>query len=64
MCPMPAMVQFFVILVFTLLLCHGAVSEINKISCSPKEMNLTMDDEGTITCNVTGKIVFIYFYCC
>lgn len=54
MCPIPAMAQFYVVLVFLLLLIHGIISE--TINCEPKELLIKMYDTVEVNCNITtGK---------
>lgn len=55
MCPLPAVVQFLAVVVLILMISHGAVSQLPRINCEPKEPTVRMDDEVTIQCNLTGK---------
>lgn len=55
MCPISGLVQFLIVVVTVLLMCHALVANCAKVTFKPENVTLHMYDQATIEYEVEGK---------
>lgn len=69
MCPISGMVQFLIVIVTLLLVCHAVVVNMLKISFTPNNITLSMSDSHLISYEiqdlgtVPGKDLYKFKFC-